>query len=192
MSTHLELLCIAGAVSFAALSCGPPPKSGLTQKTAPKQSYPATTKITAFAVSNETLNVDKIGMREGSVVPDGNRDLAFTATLEGPLDALYLANTDEKGVAVHGFRADTVPGSEELPPEVGNVVDIGRLTSWIAVVEDGKFINFEGGAIPMLTSGTHTVKLYVPNTGTLQAGMHLRLFARGPATGVVGGPVINY
>lgn len=153
---------------------------------------PATTKVTAFAVSNESLNVDKIGMRDGAIVPDGNRDLVFSGTVEGPADALFIVNCTEKGEPLQGFRADTVVGHEELPPEFGSVVDVGRLTVWIAVVEDGKFINSEGGTLGMIPVGTHQLKLYVPNTGTLRGGTHLRLYARGPSTGLVGGPVVPY
>lgn len=153
---------------------------------------PDTTAVTAFSVSNESLNIDKISMREGGTVPDGNRDLVFTASVEGPVDALFLVNCSSKGDPLQGFRADTVAGHEELPGELGGIVDVGRLTVWIAVVEDGKFINTEGGAIATLRRGSHALKLYVPNTGTLHPGSFLRLYARAPGGGLVAGPVVTY
>ena len=190
---RLTFAFATAAVSFLTVSCGPPPKTSTAEKSAAERAkMPATTKVTAFTVSNESLNIDKIGMRDGAIVPDGNRDLVFTATVEGPADALYLVNCSEKGEPLQGFRADTIVGHEELPPEFGSVVDVGRLTVWIAVVEDGKFINSEGGTLGMLPVGPHQLKLYVPNTGTLKGGTHLRLYARGPSTGLVAGPVVPY
>lgn len=180
-------------VAVASIACGPPPRAQQGEpgkKEAPKA--PTTTKVTAFDVSTESLNVDKVGMRDGSIVPDGNRDLVFTATVEGPIDALYLVNCSDKGEPLQGFRADTIVGHEELPPELGSVVDVGRLTVWIAAVENGKFVNNEGGTLGMLSAGMHSLKLYVPNTGTLRSGTHLRLFARAPGGGLVGGPVVAY
>lgn len=153
---------------------------------------PDSTKVTAFSVDIENLNVDKITMRDGVSLPDGNRDLVFRATVEGPADALYIVTTSEKGAPHYGFRADTIAGHEELPSELGSVVDVGRLTVWIAVVEDGKFINREGGALGTLPPGPHHLKLYVPNTGNLRPGSHLRLYARAPNGGLAEGPVIPY
>ena len=153
---------------------------------------PDSTKVTAFSVDVENLNVDKIAMRDGGIRPDGNRDLVFRATVDGPADALYIVTTNEKGDPHYGFRADTIAGHEELPSELGSVVDIGRLTVWIAVVENGKFINTDGGALGDLPAGSHQLKLYVPNTGNLQPGAHLRLYARAPNGGLAKGPVIRY
>lgn len=148
-------------------------------------------RVTAFAIAPESLNVDSIGMRDGLTRPDGNRDLVFTATVEGPLDALYLVNCSEKGEPLHGFRADTIFGHEELPRELGGVVDVGRLTVWIGIVKDGKFVNGDGGSV-RLGPGPHVLRLYVPNTGTLNAGTHLRLYARGLSGALAGGPVVPY
>lgn len=186
--TLLPLLVVA----FAAPACGSPPAAQPATATAGKPAPTTTARVTAFDVSNESLNVDKVGMRDGAIVPDGNRDLVFTATVEGPIDALFLVNASDKGEPLQGFRADTVIGHEELPPELGSVVDIGRLTVWIAVVENGKFVNTEAGTLGFLQAGTHHLKLYVPNTGLLRSGTHLRLFARSPGGGLVGGPVVAY
>jgi hypothetical protein len=153
---------------------------------------PLTTKVVSFAVDPENLKVDKIAMRDGSVSPDGNRDLAFTAVVEGPVDAFYLVTCDEKGAPHYGFRADTIVGHEEIPSELGSVVDVGRLTVWIAVVENNRWNNGEKGTLSTLSAGQHSLKLYVPNTGNLLPGSHLRLYARAPGGQLVGGPVIPY
>src|SRR5262245_35504536 len=160
---------ILANVAFA--GCGPsdpkgaPPETPARLKAHPAPAPPDSTKVTAFSVDIENLNVDKIAMRDGGIRPDGNRDLVFGATVEGPADALYLVTVNEKGEPHYGFRADTIVGHEELPSELGSVVDVGRLTVWIAVVENGRFINGEGGTLGNLPEGAHQLKLYVPNTG---------------------------
>jgi len=177
--------------------CGPsepnaPVESQVRLKNRPAVAAPDSTKVAAFTVDVENLNVDRIAMRDGGIRPDGNRDLVFRATVEGPADALYLVTTSQKGVPQYGFRADTIAGHEELPSELGSVVDVGRLTVWIAVVEGGKFINGDGGALGYLAPGAHALKLYVPNPGNLVPGTFLRLYARAPNGGLVGGPIVTY
>jgi len=187
-------LALAPVILAALAACGPPPAPPLGADNGKTQAVvaPDSAKVTAFSVDGENLLVDKIAMRDGGIRPDGNRDLVFRATVEGPVDALYLVTTDEKGIPLYGFRADTIAGHEELPPELGSVVDVGRLTVWIAVVEDGKFINTDGGALGTLATGTHQLKLYVPNTGNLAPKSHLRLYARSPNGGLVASPNVSY
>jgi len=192
------LTLLLAVVSLAA--CGPAQYQQPTDGTGPSRRArgdtppvpPDSTKVTAFSVDIENLNVDKIAMRDGGIRPDGNRDLVFRATVDGPADALYIVTTSEKGEPHYGFRADTIAGHEELPSELGSVVDVGRLTVWIAVVENGKFINTDGGALGDLPPGTHQLKLYVPNTGNLQPGTYLRLYARAPNGGLAKGPIVRY
>lgn len=188
---------------FAFLSAGALGGCGGSSSSAPSAATPApeahstepvSTKVTAFAVHPENLNVDRIGMKDGAATPDGNRDLVFTATVEGPVDALYLVTTDSKGAPVHGFRADTIAGGEDLPQQLAAAgqVDTGKLTVWIAVVEDNHFVNTDGGRLRPISKGSHDIKLYAPNTGTLRPGSHLRLYARGQGGAIVGGPVVPY
>lgn len=189
---------LTSLTALAFLACGssepnvPRPDTPTHLKSHPTPAAPESTKVTALSVDIENLNVDKISMRDGGIRPDGNRDLVFRATVEGPADALYLVTVNEKGDPHHGFRADTIVGHEELPSELGSIVDVGRLTVWIAVVENGLFINGEGGTLGTLPAGTHHLKLYVPNTGNLRPGSHLRLYARAPNGGLARGPVISY
>ncbi len=171
----------------------PPPDTAPRLKAAQNSGAgPGATKVTSFSVDRESLNVDKISMRDGGIHPDGNRDFVFRATVEGPADALYIVTTNEKGEPHYGFRADTIVGHEELPSELGSVVDVGRLTVWIAVVEDNRFINGQGGTLGNLPAGSHPLKLYVPNTGNLTPGSHLRLYARAPNGALAKGPIIPY
>lgn len=185
-------LAFASLTVFAATACGGP-------ATGPNGTTPATvsvaaaipTKVVSFAVSNENLNVDKVGLRDGFMKPDGNRDLAFTASIDGPFEALFVVSTSAKGEPSYGLRADTLSGKEEIPTELGGVIDTGKMTVGVGVVEGGKFINGESGSVHA-GSGLHTLTLYVPNTATLQAGSFVRLYVRVPGGALVRGPVTPY
>lgn len=181
-----------GALTLPACAAAPPPPAAATvAKSAPA---PATsTKITAFAVSNENLRVDKVGLRDGFMRPDGNRDLAFTATVDGEYETLFVVSTNAKGEPCYGLRADTLTGSEEVPSEFGGVVDTGRMTIGIGVVDGdtGKFINAESGSVHG-GSGTHNLTFYISNTATLQPGSFVRLYVRAPGGSLVAGPVTPY
>ncbi len=177
------------ALASCASPPSPPPKPIVTvTKPVVDESMAS---ITSFAVAPSNLSVDVIGMREGAVVPDGNRDLAFTATLRGPIDALFLIACTERGEPLHHFRADTISGHEEWPEELGSIIEVGRLTEWIALVENGKFVNQRNGRIS-IDDAPHTLELYVPNSGMLRGGTHLRLYARLPSGKLIDGPVVSY
>ena len=163
-----------------------------TGATAPKASPLASeTKILSFALDNENLRVDKVGMKDGQLRPDGNLDHAFDATIEGPFDALFVVETNAKGEPSYGYRADTLIHNEELPGELAAVIDTGTMTPGIAVSESGKFVNADNGSAS-LPVGTHVLRLYGPNTNTLAAGDFVRLYARTPGGGLVAGPIASY
>jgi hypothetical protein len=187
----LALFLSAGVAGCKSSEGGPAEEAKVGEK--PKHATETTAKVTALAIHNDNLNVDQISMKDGNVHGDGNRDHVFTATVEGPLEALFLVTTDEKGAPIHGFRADTVTGHTELPQELAAAgqIDVGRMTVWIAVVENNKFINTESGGVS-LPAGPHSLKLYVPNTGTLRPNSHLRLYGRAPNGAIVGGPTVPY
>jgi hypothetical protein len=149
------------------------------------------TRITAFAVSNENLNVDKVGLRDGLNRPDGNRDLAFTMTVDGPFEAIFVASTNAKGEPGYGLRADTLAVNAELPSELGGVIDTGKMTVGIGVVENGKFINGESGSAQG-GPGIHTLSLYCANTATLNSGSYVRGYVRAPGGVLIPGPVAPY
>jgi hypothetical protein len=171
-------------------ACGSPPKTNAPPP--PRPAAETTTKVLSLTLSRENLSVDKVSMRDGRFVPDGSMDLAFEADLEGPATALYLVSCTEKGEPLQGYRADTIVGHEEIPPELGSVIDVGRLTVGIGVLENGKFINDDGGTLSSLPEGKHHVTLYTPNPGTLRPGTWVRLYARTPSGRLVAGPVTAY
>jgi hypothetical protein len=167
------------------------PDLGPSQKNSTTVSQAVDTKVTSFTVAPENLKVDAVGMNRGSISPDGARDHVFTATIEGPVDALFIAECDEKGNPVYGFRASTVARNDELPKELGGVIDIGAMTIGIGVVEDKHFVNTDLGGLN-LAATHHAVTLYAPNTAALQPGDYVRLWARSPSGGLAVSPVARY
>jgi hypothetical protein len=193
LSPSYFLVVTASAALLAVSGCGS--KAGTSAAATPASTTSTTggtTKILAFAVSNENLNVDKVGLRDGYQRPDGNRDLAFTATIQGPIDALFVVSTNQKGEPGYGLRADTLVGHEEIPPELGGVIDTGKMTVGIGVTDKGgaKFINGESGSVH-LADGVHNLSLYIANTATLHPGSFVRLYVKAGAA-LVPGPVTPY
>lgn len=185
----LSCVILVGLVGAAAACTKQPAKTTVgTTKSAPS-SVP--TRILAFSVSNENLMVDKVGLRDGLMKPDGNRDLAFTATVEGPFEAVFIVSTNAKGEPGYGLRADTLIGNEDVPIELGGVIDTGKMTVGVAVVEGGKFINAESGSASG-GPGTHALTMYVPNTATLHAGSFVRMYLRVPGGTLLAGPIAPY
>lgn len=183
--------CVAAALSACSPSARQPPPTMTTQPSSKAPTPIAEgTKVASFTLSPENLNVDKIGMRDGTFRPDGNRDLAFDAAIEGPFDAIFIVSCDAKGAPVYGFRADTLVGNEEVPSELGSVIDTGKMTLPVGVVEGGKFLNVESGVV-MAAGGNHRLKLYVPNSAALQPGMHVRIYARSRGA-LAPGPFFEY
>lgn len=187
------VIATTSLVSLASLACGPSstPAAHATPPAAPPRPAATTTTITAFAPASDNLRVDKVGMRDGLLRPDGNLDLAFSASVSGPADALFVVSVDARGVPIYGLRADTLVGREELPAELGAIVDTGQMTAGIGIAENGKFVNDERGAV-RLGDGSHELRLYVPNLASLHAGSYIRAYARTPDGRLVAGPVIRY
>ncbi len=186
---------LVALVPVLALACSggqqKQPDLGPSQKNSTTVTTAVDTKITSFAIAPENLKVDAAGMNRGSISPDGSRDHVFNATIEGPVDALFIAETDEKGNPLYGFRASTVGRNEELPKELGGVIDIGAMTIGIGVVEEKHFVNGDAGGLN-LPAGHHALTLYAPNTAALQPGDYVRLWARSPSGGLAVSPVARY
>jgi hypothetical protein len=176
---------------LALLGCAETPPANTGGVDTPRPAVASSTRITAFGVSMENLNVDKVGLRDGFMKPDGNRDLAFTMTVEGPFDAVFLVSVSPKGEPVYGLRADTLTNAQEIPPELGGVIDTGKMTIGVGVVEGGRFINGESGSVHA-GPGTHNLTLYVANTATLNAGANVRAYVRVEGGPLIPGPIAPY
>jgi hypothetical protein len=186
------MLC--GALPLMLIGCGP--SATQTTTTAPdgaKTTAPSTpARIESFTVAVDSLTVDKVGMRDGELVPDGSKDLAFDAVVTGPATQLFVFQTSDKCNPAGAFRADTLTGQQEAPKELGGELELGRLALGMGVMENGKFINREGGSIPPLSAERHTLHLYIGNTNTLQPGTHACLFALQPDGVLVKSAPLNF
>lgn len=192
-ATLLSALALASGCSGGASGQDPATAEQAKKGKAAAAPRPTTsdTRIVSFTVSNENLRVDKVGMRDGMFRADGNLDLAFSATIEGPFDAVFLYSTNAKGEPGYGLRADTLARGEEVPAELGSVVDTGKMTVGVGVYENGRLVNQDSGRV-QLEGGTHAVTLYTPNPGMLKAGDHLRLWVRAPNGALAASQVVQY
>jgi hypothetical protein len=184
----LALLALLAPLALLGCAEAPANTGGIDK---PRPVVASSTRITAFEVSNENLNVDKVGLRDGFMKPDGNRDLAFTMTVDGPFDAVFVISVSPKGEPVYGLRADTLSPTQELPPELGGIIDTGKMTIGIGIVEGGRFINGESGAVHA-GPGMHNLTLYMANTATLNAGANVRAYVRVEGGPLVPGPIALY
>jgi len=188
-----SLVLASAAVMFVA--CGPPAATQTTTTTpdGTKVIPPSTpAKIESFGVATDSLTMDKVGMRDGELVPDGAKDLAFDAVVLGPVTQLFIFQTSDKCEPAGAFRADTLVGQQEAPKELGGDLELGRLALGMGVAENGKFINREGGSIPQLSAERHTLHIYVPNTNAFVAGTHACLFALQPDGVLVKSTPLNF
>jgi hypothetical protein len=190
MTFAFALALLSGCASSTANSApvdGQPAKG----KPAAPRATTSDTRVLAFNISNDNLRVDKVGLRDGTFRADGNMDLAFTATVDGPFDAVFVYSTNAKGEPIYGLRADTLSRGEEVPVELGSVIDTGKMTVGVGVFESGKLQNADSGKVSF-EGGSHTLTLYCPNPGMLKAGDHVRLWVRSTNGALVAGPVVPY
>ena len=175
------------AIGVLLAGCDPVP---LKDPTAPGVAKtPA--KIEAFSLAAESLHVDKIGMRDGALKPDGSLDIVFIARISGPTKSLFISTATEACDPLGGFRASTSTGNEPAPPELGGALELGRMSGGIAVEEGGRFLNGDNGSI-VLSPGPHDVKLYVSNLGTLRDGSIVCAYAVSADGSLVRSPPLKY
>jgi hypothetical protein len=194
VTSPVSSLALAAA-TLVFFGCGPSATTQTTTTTpdGTKVTAPSTpAQIVSFGVATDSLTVDKVGMRDGELVPDGAKDLAFDAVVLGPITQLFIFQTSDKCQPAGAFRADTLVGQEEAPKELGGDLELGRLALGMGVAENGKFINREGGSIPPLSAERHTLHIYVPNTNSFQAGTHACLFALQPDGVLVKSVPLNF
>lgn len=167
---HATSALLLAAVSAWLGGCGPsePAAGPSTLATSP----PA--QVLSFGLSPDSLRVDRMGMR--ALKPDGSLDLVFTARISGPARAIYITSASEKCDAGGVFRASTATSDETAPQELGGPLELGRMSSAIAVEKNGQLLNAPNGTVS-LPAGVHDLKLFVPNLGVLRDGTTLCAFA---------------
>ncbi|WP_394828341.1 hypothetical protein [Pendulispora albinea] len=145
--------------------------------------------IASLQVAPESLQVDKVGGRDGYLYPDGLRDLVFTADVTGPISAFFLLSTDERGEPNGFFRTNTLTRAEEAPKEFGGMLELGRMTPGLGVYEEGKPLNKDSGAVNV-PAGRHLLKLYTSNPGNVTSRSYLRLFGVLADKSIVKSPIL--
>lgn len=142
-------------------------------------------KILAFARGADSGKVDKVGMADGALKADGQKDLSFALRLTGPIDALFITGVDKSGEPAGEAQADTLVGTETMPNELAKYMKGGK-TFGIAVYEADKMLNSPDGSIRgKLAAGEHTLTLYVSNVAGLKPGKGVRVYAQMPDGTVV-------
>lgn len=159
----------------------------------PAAAAPASVAITSALTlerSPDSGQVDRVGADDGSLHPDGVKDLAFVAQVDGPVNAVFLVSVDDQGKATGQYQADTLVGDQPSPPDLGSRT--GGTTSGIGVVEGGKLLNAKDGSLAPLGAGAHRLTLYVAESATLKPGTKLRVYFQRPDhTLVAGGTLTN-
>jgi len=188
-----SLVHVVGPFALATLfACG-----GSSNTQAQSPSSTTTVEVSAngasvrtLQVAPDSLRVDKLGGRDAYLYPDGLLDLSFVTDVTGPLTALFLMSTDERGEPDNHFRMNTMVGIEEAPQQFGGTLELGRMSSGVGVMEAGKWINKPDGSVD-IPAGPHRLTLYTSNMGGLQSGRHLRLFGVLSDKSVVKGPILT-
>ena len=200
MRSHLALalaLALGAALAPGTLACGPAASSPAsnptnaaapTAPTAPKAATPTDLTVT-LEKSPESGKADKVGPNDGPLRPDGVEDYAFTASVDGPIAALFLVGVDEHGLPTGQFQADTLVANQERPEELGEMR--GSATAGLGVFEGDKVLNGADGALPALTAAKRRLTLYVAKALELQPGMRLRLYVLRPAQSLVAGVTLT-
>ncbi len=139
--------------------------------------------------SPDSGQVDRVGADDGALHPDGVKDLAFVAQVDGPISAVFLVSVDEHGKATGQYQADTLVGDQAGPADLGGRA--GGTTSGIGVSDGGQLVNAKDGSLAPMGAGAHRLTLYVAESATLKAGTKLRVFFLRPDRSLVAGGTLT-
>jgi hypothetical protein len=174
-------LCACGGASKArAPEQGHEP--GLAATAAPgATSAPAVAKMSGeirhLERSKDHLRVDKVGSKDGDLAPDGVSDLVYDLDVEGPVEAILLISTDERGEPNGELAADTLVGKETVPEQVAGLGALGKHTAGLGVFERGKLLNESDGHLPPLSPGSHALVVHLSTKDIPKSGA-IRVFVR--------------
>jgi hypothetical protein len=160
-----------------------------SEQPAPRQKLEETA-ISSFERSTESLKIDKVGVADGALTPDGQKDVVLTLKLTGPFESIYVASVDAKTGATTGeFQADTLTGTVIQPNEFA-AMRSGARTVGLGVFEADKLLNNPDGSLPPVAGGAHTLTLVLANSASLKVGKPIAVFVQTPDHQVVKGPVL--
>ena len=186
MKLGTSILLLAGATGIVtAFACGgdtPPAKTPETTSAsaapsdapaassaapAASSAAPTTPKlkgtVVSFARSSQSGTVDKVGEKDGSLKPDGVKDVVFDLEYEGaPATAVFVMTTDAEGTLTSEFDADTLVGEQTIPAEIAGILNQGKTTYALGVFEGDKLLNGKDGALAApLAEGRHKLALHI-------------------------------
>lgn len=184
------MLILATAACGGAGGEGPKNAGTLTNGTPPAgSSKPA---ISNFAKRADSLKVDKIAGNDGNLKPDGRNDAAFDVTLRGPIVALYLFSTNDKGEPDGSWQYDTIVGKQAYPAALKSLVAAGGMTAGMGVFEGDKVLNRDDGAFELSDTAEHKVSVYFSDIGAFQPGAHFKLVAETADHALLSSNVVAY
>jgi hypothetical protein len=159
------------------------------EQPAPRQKIEETA-ISSFERSTESLKIDKVGVADGALTPDGQKDVVLTLKLTGPFESVYVASVDAKTGATTGeFQADTLTGTVIQPNEFA-AMRSGARTVGVGVFEGDKLLNNPDGSLPPIAGGAHTLTLVLANSASLKVGKPIAVFIQTTDHQVVKGPIL--
>jgi hypothetical protein len=188
LASLLSALVVSSSACL--LACGG--AEGAAPQTPADVATPAPPAITAFVKRADSQQVDKIGGNDGNLKPDGFKDAAFDVTLRGPIVALYMFSTNDKGEPDGSWQWDTRVADEAFPSALKSFRPKGGMTGAIGVFEGEKVLNAANGSFNLPAGSEKKVVVYVADQGAFQAGAHFKLVAEGPDHTIVDGPVLTY
>lgn len=190
MKTIACVLILATAACGGAAAEGPKNPGTLTNT--PPLAGSSKASISGFAKRADSLKVDKIAGNDGNLKPDGRSDAAFDVTLRGPIVALYLFSTNDKGEPDGSWQYDTIVGKQAYPAAIKSLVAAGGMTAGIGVFEGDKVLNKDDGSFALSDAAEHKVSVYFSDIGAFQPGAHFKLVAETPDHELVSSNVIAY
>jgi hypothetical protein len=165
-------------------SAAPPASASV----APKPALKGT--VVSFARSALSGTLDKVGEKDGSLKPDGVKDVVFDLEYDGaPVTAIFVMTTDAEGTLTSEFDADTLVGEQTIPSEIAGILNQGKTTYALAVFEGDKLLNGKDGALTAaLPEGRHKLTLHISSKAFPKAPV--KAFVLLPDGTLVKGPMV--
>ena len=105
---------------------------------------------------------DFVSPDPGPVAKDGDPDLAFTLSVDGPVASLGVLVVDAKGEPIPPGQWDTLVDEQVIPKGWKAPWGSGSQTYQLGVVENGKLLNGPKGELAKpLGPGHHELTLYI-------------------------------